>query len=310
MKINRLRVPILAVGVLCFVCSAGAVPLGSDSLEDARTEVYRSVNGTELKAYIFEPAERDELPRPAIVFFFGGGWRSGNPNQFAPHCRYLASRGMVAMTVDYRVASRHGVKAVDCVRDAKAAIAWVHANAERLHIDPKRIAAGGGSAGGHLAACTAFLDEIDVDNDEDTPTLRPSALVLFNPVLVLAPLGLLDFDANRIERLNERLGVEPERLSPAHHITTGAPPTVIFHGTEDETVPFSTIEAFEKHMAEASNPCTVHAYEGEGHGFFNYRRSSENFVKTVEDMDKFLVSLGWIEGEPTVEKLLAADGVE
>ena len=60
--------------------------------------------------------------RPAIVFFFGGGWTGGSPGQFEQQCKYLASRGMVAITADYRVASRHNVKAMCCVADAKSAI--------------------------------------------------------------------------------------------------------------------------------------------------------------------------------------------
>lgn len=89
---------------------------------------------------------------------------------------------MIAVTADYRVKSRHGVKVVECVKDAKAAIAWIRENAQRLRIDPNRIAASGGSAGGHLAACTGTINGFGSDE-------RPNAMILFNPACTLAPIG-------------------------------------------------------------------------------------------------------------------------
>ena len=117
-------------------------------LPDARAEVYRSTENGDLKAWIFEPTgHRGQDKRPAIVFFFGGGWNGGSPGQFRTQAAYLAERGMVAILVDYRVRSRQGTLANVAVSDARAAIRWVRANAGRLGVDPDRIAASGGSAG-------------------------------------------------------------------------------------------------------------------------------------------------------------------
>src|SRR5581483_11774750 len=121
--------------------------------------------------------------RPAIVFFFGGGWTNGKITQFEPQAKYLASRGMVAARADYRVKSRHGVSPRECVEDARSAVRWLRQNATRLGIDPDRIVAAGGSAGGHLAACTALSDGVDAADDDRTVSAKPSALVLYNPVL-------------------------------------------------------------------------------------------------------------------------------
>src|SRR5581483_8649076 len=96
---------------------------------------YKTASDTELKLYVFNPPDHKASDhRPGIVFFFGGGWQNGSPIQFHHQCRYLASRGMVAITADYRVASRQQVKPVDCVRDAKSAIRWVRAHADELGI--------------------------------------------------------------------------------------------------------------------------------------------------------------------------------
>ena len=155
-------------------------------MKGARVETYKTVGDTKLKLYIFAPAAASNTP--AIVFFFGGAWIMGSPQQFEDQCRHYAERGMVAITADYRVGSRQHVKPVQCVADARSAIRWVRANAAKLGIDPNRIAAGGGSAGGHLAACTALITEFDEPNEDKNISATPNALVLFNPGLVLAPL--------------------------------------------------------------------------------------------------------------------------
>lgn len=90
---------------------------------------------------------------------------------------------MVAFSADYRVKSRNQTTPFECVQDARAAIRWVRAHAAEWGIDPDRIVASGGSAGGHLAACTAVI----VDGDKAVENAKfssvPNALVLFNPVL-------------------------------------------------------------------------------------------------------------------------------
>lgn len=270
----------------------------------AEVETYKTVGDAELKLFIFKPddwQQGDE--RPAIVFFFGGGWTSGSPQQFLEHCKYLASRGMVAMAADYRVASRHDVRAVDCLKDAKSAVRYVRENAKRLGVDPNRIVAGGGSAGGHLAAACGTIAEFDEANEDDSISSRPNAMLLFNPAVVLAPIDEVELNDPRMEQRLNRLGAPPRELSPYHHITADVPPTAIFHGTNDKTVPIETVEVFTKAMNEAGNTCELFSYDGEGHGFFNYGRGGNKmYYATVLEADKFLNRLGYLQGEPTLEQ--------
>ncbi len=299
--------------VVAIVCLPGSV-LAQDreragrgyppEMPGARVETYKEAGETKLKLWVFEPegwSKNDK--RPAIVLFFGGGWTGGSPAQFLQQCEYLASRGMVAIAADYRVASRHGVKAVDCVRDAKSAIRYVRKNAARLGVDPERIAAGGGSAGGHLAAACGTLEEFDEPGEDLGISSKPSALVLFNPAVVLAPVAGVTLNRQRTINMDERAGVEAKRISPYHHVKAGVPPTVIFHGRADTTVPFATVEAFAKTMQDAGNTCELFGYDDQGHGFFNYGRGGgKMYGATLREADKFLAGLGWLEGEPTVEE--------
>ncbi len=271
---------------ICMLASTvlHAQPPYPPTFTDARVETYRKIDSTDLKLWIFGESD-SSAPKPAIVFFFGGGWNSGSPAQFEKQARHFAKRGMIAITADYRVKSRHGVKVAECVKDAKAAIAWVRENAQRLGIDPNKIAASGGSAGGHLAACTGTINGFGSDE-------RPNAMILFNPASTLASIEGWEPRGSKPELSAERLGVEARVISPAHHIGPQTPPTLILHGKSDNTVPYASVVAFESVMKKASRPCKLVGYDGAGHGFFN---SKEYSARTLAQADGFLVDLGWIK---------------
>ena len=271
---------------------------------DARAEIYKFVGDVELKLWIFEPDDHVAADkRPAIVFFFGGGWRAGSPGQFESHCRYLADQGMIAITADYRVLSRHGTKAVKCVQDGKSAIRWVRNNATRLGIDPDRIVAAGGSAGGHVAACTALIPGLDESDEPAEISSVPNALALFNPALMLAPVDGVQTNNKRLETLESRTGIEPKQISPIHHIRAGLPPTIIFHGDADKTVPYESVTQYSQLATAAGNQCELATYEGQGHGFFNYGRGGipgENYLLTLHRLHQFLKSLEYLVNDSAI----------
>lgn len=273
-------------------CAKLATATGAQSSGDKRTETYKEIGSTKLTLDIYEdPKFKENKLKPAIVFFFGGGWSSGSPKQFEAQSRYFASRGMVAVAADYRVRSRNQSKVIDSVSDARSAVRWVRANAKRLGIDPNRIAAGGGSAGGHLAASTAFISEFDDPSEDKKVSAVPNALVLFNPALVLADLPGHSFTSSRAMPDRAFLGADPSRVSPAHHVKPGGPPTIIFHGEADSTVPYDTAKVFADVMKAQGNQCRLIGYPDQVHGFFN---SEPWKSKTLAAADEFLTSLGWI----------------
>jgi acetyl esterase/lipase len=252
--------------------------------------VYKTIGEVELKLHIFLPPERQvKEPLPAIVFFFGGGWVGGTPTQFYHQCDYFASRGMVAISAEYRVKNRHGTTPFECVADGKSAIRWVRANAARLGVNPNKIAAGGGSAGGHVAACTGVIEKLDEESEDRNISSRPNALVLFNPAVDLVELSKKRRSDERFNRVKE--------ISPLQHVKKDVPPCIIFHGTADRTVSFGSVERFSKAMKEAGNVCQLVPFEEKGHGFFNYGRDKDNssFKQTVRAADRFLTSLGYLK---------------
>ncbi len=281
-----------------------AQPVYPPQFDGADQEIYKTIDDVELKLWIFRPdGHRSGHARPAIVFFFGGGWKKGDPGQFEQHCRYFASRGMVAMTADYRVLERHGTFADRCVSDAKSAIRFVRQNAQRLGIDPQRIVAAGGSAGGHLAACTGVVPGFEQPGEDTQVSSAPSALALFNPALVLTPFEGVSLPKEKIVEISQRSGAPLERLAPVAYVRKGLPPTIIFHGQTDKSVSFATASKYAEVATAAGNRCELVGYRGAGHGFFNHGRGGnpgEYFPVTVHRLDRFLTSLGYLKGEPAI----------
>jgi len=271
---------------LIFSVSSFAQEKPYDELRYADIHIYKTVDDFDLKINIIYPTDYQKGKKyPAIIFFFGGGWKGGTVHQFEKHCHYLASKGMVAMAANYRVSSRNNSTPFDAVEDAKSAMRWVRENAKDLGVQKNKIVAAGGSAGGHLAASTAIIPGFEPDERSKTSS-KPNALVLFNPVINTMPEGY-GYD---------RLGDKAESISPAHHVVPKLPPTLIFHGTDDTTVPFENITDFQTKMEAAGNTCYVVPFSGQGHGFFNYGRSENKFYTlTIEKTTSFLMELKYIK---------------
>ena len=272
------------------------IPIEQPGME---SKVYKTIGDTKLKLYIFQPSDHKNGERlPAIVFFFGGGFAGGKITQFEPQCKYLVKYHIVAVLADYRVKNRHGVTPFECVADAKSAIRWVRTHANEIGVDENRIAAGGGSAGGHLAACTALIKEYDDTNEDLNVSSRPNALVLFNPVL-----DLPEAFKNAPREISNDWVKRASEISPIHHVISGSPPTIIFHGTSDQSVPFQQAINFLEIMKKFGNRCDLVPFEGRDHGFFNYYGGDNpDFESTMEYTVKFLTSTGFMKCDTTLKK--------
>ena len=288
---------------LSFILSA-TLTQGSQSyppkISSDSVHTYKSVEGHDLKIWVFNPTTTPEKNAPAILFFFGGGWNSGSPTHFVKYCERLSERGMVGIVADYRVKSRQGVQAKTCVEDALDALRYITKNATTLEIDPMRIGVGGGSAGGHLAASLGTIHASD--------PAAPKVMALFNPATLLAPIpsNLLDTPLPTLQgleqinaviqakegQLRDRIGLEPVELSPFHHVASNSPPAIIFHGTNDKAVPYESAKLFASNLGKNGVFVDLKTYEGAGHGFFN---REPYFSQTAEELEAFLIGLGWLE---------------
>lgn len=254
-------------------------------------ELYKQIDSTKLFLEVHYPEKLDTTKiYPAMVFFFGGGWKGGNRNQFAKHAEYFAKRGLVCFLADYRIENKNKTTPFESLKDAKSAIRYIRKNASKFHIDPIKIIASGGSAGGHLAAATALIDDYNESIDDLTISCIPNTLVLFNPVIDNGPGGYG----------YERIGEAYKNFSPLHNIKKGAPPTLFFLGTKDVLIPVETAKYYKVVMEKVDTQCELKLYEGQGHGFFNYR-NPEFYKQTIFETDQFLQSLGYLEENPIIK---------
>lgn len=273
---------LLALSFLLLISSVG---FSQDKI------LYKEIDSIQLFMDAYYPETLDEGKKyPAIVFFFGGGWSKNNLDQFRPHAEYFSKRGMISFVVDYRVERRHQSTPFEALKDAKSAMRFVRNHADKFQIDTLKIVAAGGSAGGHLAAATAMIEDYNESTDDISISAQPNALVLFNPVIDNGPGG---YGYGRI-------GDAYKNFSPLHNIKKGTPPTLIFLGTQDHLIPVETVKYYQTVMEKVGSKCELHLYEGEKHGFFNYKYF-DYYKETITKTDKFLQSLGYLSLEPEVK---------
>jgi len=279
----------LVIGAMAvWAVSAGWSANAQEQEPTYQRYVFKKVGDQDLEIWIHHPPGwKASDKRPAIVFFYGGGWKGGSPAAFERHAVYFASRGLVCARPYYRVKGREGVNPDTCVEDARSAVRWMRKNAGILGIDPNKLIVGGSSAGGHLAACMIIEESVEAEGDDLSIPTMPQAMVLYNPVL----------DCTR-ERILERLEGDMEiarKISPTLHMDKDTPPAVIFFGSEDELKVHGD-EYWEK-AEQLGLRADKFIAEGMGHAF-HYRTPWRQRCLIVAD--KFLESLGFLEGPPTM----------
>jgi len=254
------------------------------------TQVYKTTDRGPLHIEIYKPAGAvPEGGRACVVFFHGGAWRRGSPRQFRAFSTLLAERGVIGMKAEYRLLQDNdGAIPFDAVQDARSALRWVRRNAAQLGCDLRRIGAGGGSAGGHLALMTAMKTDVDDPKDDLAVDPRPAALVLFN-----APLNFDDYPSP--VPLAQR-----RKLAPYYLLDASLPPTLMMQGTDDRTVSYEQAVAFrDKAKQVGVKDLTLVSFEGRKHGFFNKGKNGKgepgDFDAAAGDMMDFLRRLGWLQ---------------
>lgn len=274
--------------------------------------VYATRDGHELVLHTFKPADGNPGDRrPAVIWIHGGAWVGGNPQGSLPFGRYLASRGAVAFVITYRKAQPGGTGVAGCLADCRSAVRHVRAHADQLGVDPGRIAVIGESAGGHLAASLGTLEVFDHPDDERSVSARPDAMVLYNPIVdmteddwVRYAVGGNALADKRTPRPSDPASLAQARaLSPLFHVAPGQPPALVVHGRGDKVVRVHQAERFAEAMKSAGNRCELVLYGPEiGHAFAiaGYKWPESVVVPAIREADKFLASLGWLEGEPTL----------
>lgn len=249
---------------------------------------YKQTPQGDLRIYFKMPegwTEQDK--RPVMLFFFGGGWSGGSPFACVREAEHFAKNGVVVGLADYRVRNRQGTMLDKCAEDARSAIRWVRANSAKLGTDPARLIAGGGSAGGHIAACTASADAPNSDTDDTSISCTPNALLLYYPVASLV-------DGSRAFAFQRLLGdTLAKQLSPVQNVTKAWPKTIMFSGTADIELA-NGILLYEKAKA-ADRTFELYLAEGRGHGV---ARTEPRDFAWLDYATDFFTRIGIINRQP------------
>jgi acetyl esterase len=269
----------LCIYILLFGSLSG---LRSESVPDSMW-TYKTAGQKELQLSVFLPEDYETSTKKysTIVYFHGGSWRVGDPSLQYPDCEYWSRRGMIAVSVEYRLKERDGVEVpLECVKDAKSAIRYLRKNAEELKVDTEKVVVAGGSAGGQLAAATAVLDHFATNDDcyELSISCKPNAVILYNPFFKCAA-----------------------ELSPPNFVTEGLPPFITFLGDKDPAISVESLESFHEELQEKGGVSEYYVGIGGRHGFCNGRNPRNPFFYwSLEVGDRFLVKTGILEGDPIV----------
>jgi acetyl esterase/lipase len=255
---------------------------GLERRKEASTiKIYKKIGNIELEAHIFYPEDfKEGDQRPGYLFFHGGGWAIGMPEWGYKNCKKYSSKGMVAISFEYRLVDIHNSNIKDCVRDAKSAISWARKQSKSLGIDPNKLVAAGFSAGGHLAASTAILKDYE-ETDDSGRSSKPDAIVVHSA----------SYNTLKNDWFSRQSEYNPKSISTFHQLDKNLVPSIFFHGTDDHLAPISEFTEFKDKMDALGNDYEYKIFKNVGH-FFNNSAAR----KTVDEMtEAFFVKLGYIE---------------
>jgi acetyl esterase len=229
----------------------------------------RDVQAGTILCRLYRPSADTNLG--LLVFFHGGGWVIGDLNSHDGVCRSLANKsGHAVLSVDYRLAPEHTFPAAfdDCV----AAVKWASENAQALGIDNSRMAVGGDSAGGNLAAAVALAEIVPlkfqmliypaVDMSMESPSINENANA---PILTKSVMAW--FVDHYMGSEGDRGSIAASPMLASDEQLKRMPPAIVitaqFDPLRDEG------EAYGKRLVESGVSATITRYNGAFHGFFN-----------------------------------------
>lgn len=231
-----------------------------DSVKVERDLVYARYGTREVKLDLYLPRQPKSERIPCIVVIHGGGWRSGDKSRFAAQAAHLAEQGFAAACIGYRLLPEVSFPAP--VVDCKAAVRWVRANAARYGLDPERLGATGGSAGGHLTAMLASSHQVaELEGDGGNPGVSSRIRAA---VAMATPADMTRF-AGRTN-LDPRLAA---LISPVTHVSRETAPMLLLHSDADRTVPYAQSELLQEKLRQHGVTAELVKIPGAPHAFWN-----------------------------------------
>ncbi|MDT7541797.1 MAG: hypothetical protein QOE33_1701 [Acidobacteriota bacterium] len=249
---------------------------GPTSDRASQTFTFANADSRALNLDAYLPTAKQATLNPAVIVVHGGSWSAGARSHFPRWNWWLVEQGYAVFDIDYRLAPQPNWQTA--TGDVKCAVGWVRANAQRLNVDPQRIALFGRSAGAHLALLAAYSDnEPQLSQSCPAADARVQAVVSFYGVTDLAwayahPANQRVIDGP--ETLRRFTGGTPEdateiyrMASPTAHVNERTPPTLLFHGGQDQLVRSENMELLARQLEAARVPFDALRLPYAQHGF-------------------------------------------
>jgi len=242
-------------------------------------KIYKQVGNIGLEAHVFYPGDFNKTDsRSAYIFFHGGSWAIGMPEWGYENCRRYAGKGMVAVSIEYRLQNVHATYISDAVADALSAISWVREHAGELGINPGKIVVAGFSSGAHLAACAAMISKRNYFGDNQKFSSQPNAVILQSAAYTVENRGAISPT------------IPTESYSPINNVKNGLVPMLLMHGEFDDIVKYPEFEQFVEKMKQTNNKFEYKSFKS-GHFFYN-----PDIIQMVNKLsDDFLLTYGYID---------------
>lgn len=274
------------MGRLDLVLRDGEIPVPEGVTEEKDIE-YGRVGEKALQLDLYRPAKVEE-PVPGLIFIHGGGWKGGNRADYKIYTVRFAQKGYVVATVSYRFSQEATFPG--CVEDVKCAVRWMRENAAQLNVDPERIVAIGGSAGGYLSMMVGYtpdMPELEGSGGHAGVSSRVAAVVdFYGPTDLTTPFAQA---ANEVREFMPKKYDEDPALyrlaSPLFQLDRSDPPTLILHGTIDTIVPVEQSDRLAERIQELGIPYYYARLDGWPHTMDAARPVNEYAVQLIE---KFL----------------------
>lgn len=256
-----------------------------------RDVVYRQLDKRALHLDVFHPAVQEQAARrPAVLLVHGGGWRSGNRTMQEPMAMYLANRGFVTATVEYRLSVEARYPAG--MQDLKAALGWLRDHAREYGIDPQQVAILGASSGAQMATLVgvtpglaAYETSASAGKDTVQAIVNLDGIVSFTTPVALqhenAPHKNPSAAGAWFGGRYEELPALWREASPLEYAGAGSPPTLFinssqprFHAGRDQYI---------GELAAHGVPTEVMTHENSPHPFWLFQPWFDPTARAVAD---------------------------
>ncbi|RAJ09972.1 acetyl esterase/lipase [Arenibacter echinorum] len=234
-----------------------------ETIQEYKDLVYKTIDSTSLKLDIYQH-KAIKKDAPLIIFIHGGAWEKGKKSNVLHYLISYAQKGYVTATIQYRLSGVAKYPAQ--ILDVADAIQWLKSHAKDYNINVNKVAIAGGSAGAHLAMQYAYSHSSNTMDDNGIPTNVQAVINIYGPSDLTTEIAKKE---KRVHRLFGKTYEEaPEmykQASPILYVNKDSPPTISFHGTLDELVPYGQSKKLHETLQSYGVPSYNHELKGWPH---------------------------------------------